>query len=83
MKAAVTYLDGSVHTVSVTPADMVRAERHYNQPYGDIPKSVEATMFLIWLASKRLGHTGAEFDAWMDGLTSFEPEADNPPRPGA
>lgn len=75
MRLTVTPATGEPYQITVTPAVIVAAERHFgkgmNQLFGE-QMSYEALAWLAWKATHRSGAVVKPFDEWLDGIEGIE-----------
>lgn len=69
-KIRVTYLDGRVETVSVTPMARVACERHFKGIKSEI--ALEGSYWMPWWLLKRSGKEEDSFDAWLEKIDDTE-----------
>jgi hypothetical protein len=69
-KVKVTYLDGRVAEVRVTPRNQIMAERHFKGINDG--NALQASYFLAWLALKAAKEEDAEYEPWLDLVDEVE-----------
>jgi len=80
---AVTHKDGTTVDVVCKTADYIAFETNFDKPISVIEQGrLTYLLWLAWHASKRVGHTDAGFDEWVDtvdGIESKDGDNDVPP----
>lgn len=75
MRLTVQPTTGESYEVTVTPAVIVAAERHFgkgmNQLFGEA-MSYEALAWLAWKGTHRAGAVVKPFDEWLDTIEGIE-----------
>lgn len=81
MRLTVKPITGEPYQISVTPAVIVHAERHFgkgmNQLFGEA-MSYEALAWVAWNATHRSGIVVKPFDEWLDTIETIEAGEDKP-----
>lgn len=75
MRLTVQPLTGEPYEISVTPAVIVAAERHFgkgmNQLFGEA-MSYEALAWLAWKGTHKAGMVVKPFDEWLEDIDNIE-----------
>lgn len=75
MRLTVHPLTGEPYEISITPAVIVAAERHFgkamNQLFGE-SMSYEALAWVAWKGTHRAGVVVKPFDEWLDDVENID-----------
>lgn len=65
---SVSFLDGNELTVEAVASDLLAFEQKFDLSIVKLQSEIRLThlFYLAWHACKRLGHTGDEFEKWVE-----------------
>lgn len=87
MKLAITYTDGRVEELSVTPHDMYWWEKHFDRSFGELDKgSMTQLFYLTFCCSQRqrgiTDRSEEQFESWLitiEGVPDASEDVDDSP----
>jgi hypothetical protein len=72
LRMKVSYIDGRVEQVTITPKAQVETERHFKSTEGAANQRIESHYFMAWAALHWTGREGGDFDSFLASIADVE-----------